>query len=214
MSKIICGIFFLPLNGAVFWWFGNCFLVTFEEFQPYCNRKSRGPHGKIFWDYFSLANCEFVFHVSFSHSNSIGSFDIDDAGLLGFIWFFPHPSLFLSVLRRPPHLLLCPSHSLQPTPTSASGLNCILFPHACAYNLYICLYMSYIFSTLSFMQFMRIKSCHCHCHCPFSPLPFYMYPACPSLISLLVGWCRDRHWTVNLTPEEILTRGQKLIMIN
>ena len=156
---------FLPLNGAVFWWFGNCFLVTFEEVQPYCNRKSRGPHGKIFWDYFSLANCEFVFHVSFSHSNSIGSFDIDGAGLLGFIWFFSSSLLISLRSPPPPHLLLCPSHSLQPTP-------------------------------------------------PSSPLPSYMYPACPPLISPLVGWCRDRHWTVNLTPEEIMTRGRKLIMIN
>ena len=50
-------------------WCGNCFFVTWnlEEFQPSCKRKCRGPHGKTFWDYFSLANCELVFHVSFSH---------------------------------------------------------------------------------------------------------------------------------------------------
>ena len=77
----------VQLNGAVFWWFGNspiktspafcsrllifrnshwfgtCFLVTFEEFQTSCNRKSRGPHGE------NIMRLRFFgkFHVSFSH---------------------------------------------------------------------------------------------------------------------------------------------------
>ena len=116
--KVLWGV---PLKGAVFWWFGNCFLVTFEEYQP--PWKSRGPHGKLFWDYFSLANCELMFHTYPLATTAIGSSDIDGAGSLSFILFqfFSHPSLFLSVLPLPPHLLLCPSHSLQ-TPLPSSPL--------------------------------------------------------------------------------------------
>ena len=90
---------------------------TFEEYQP--SWKSRGPHGKLFWDYCSLANCELVFHVSFRNHYS----DIDGTGSLGFILFYffliPQASIFLSVLPLPPHLLLCPSHSLQTPPPSS-----------------------------------------------------------------------------------------------
>ena len=82
--------------------------------------------------------------------------------VIGFSFYliFSHPSLFLSVLPLPPHLLLCPSHSLQTPP-------------------------------------------------PSSPLPA-VHPSSPRLSVD----CRGRHWTVNLTPDYIMTRGHKLIMIN
>ena len=91
----------VPLKGAVFWWFGNCFLVTFEEYQP--SWKSRGPHGKLFWDYFYLANCELVFHVSFSN-HYYWKLRYRWQWVIGFhfILNFSHPSLFLSVLPLPP----------------------------------------------------------------------------------------------------------------
>ena len=146
------------LKGAVFWWFGNCFLVTFEEYQP--SWKSRGPHGKLFWDYFSLANCELVFHVSFSNYY-YWKLRYRWHWVIGFhfILIFSHPSLFLSVLPLPPHLQLCPSHSLQTPP-------------------------------------------------PSSPFPS-VHPSSPrSSVD-----CRGRHWTVNLTPGWIMTRGRKLISL-
>ena len=118
LSKSVCGVgFFLPLKGAVFWWFGNCFLATFEEFQPYCNSKSRGPHGKTFRDYFSLANCEYVFHVSFSH-HSIGSADIDGTSVYFILFYFF--SSFLISPRSPPPAPSSPNPptALSPPPSS------------------------------------------------------------------------------------------------
>ena len=100
------------------WTFVFYLKVTFEEYQP--SWKSRGPHGKLFWDYFSLANCELVFHVSFSN-HYYWKLRYRWHWVIGFhfILFFSHPFLFLSVPPLPPHLLLCPSHSLQTPPPSS-----------------------------------------------------------------------------------------------
>ena len=102
----------LSLKGAVFLWFGNCFLVTFEEFQPPCNRKSRDLTGKhsetiLLWQ---IASSCFMYQrrywwhwVIWFHS----------------ILIFLTPPYF-SVLSLSPHLLLCPSHSFQPHPQSST----------------------------------------------------------------------------------------------
>ena len=70
-----------------------------------------------------IASSRFMYPLA---TTSIGSADINGTGF-HFILIFSHPSLFLAVLHLQPHLLLCPSHSLQPLPPS-SPLPSYMYP--------------------------------------------------------------------------------------